>query len=113
MYSHWRTEMIPFPCQFCLAFGFPSGPDMLIIAVLVLVLFGAKKLPLFGQSLGRSMGEFRKMKEDFDQQMREGPKFNRRDPDDGSDSLADMVLLWLFGISIVLFILSFIMPSMR
>jgi len=105
--------MIPFPCQFCLAFGFPSGPDMLIIAVLVLVLFGAKKLPLFGQSLGRSMGEFRKMKEDFDQQMREGPKFNRRDPDDGSDSLADMVLLWLFGISVVLFILSFIMPSMR
>ncbi len=105
--------MIPSPCQFCLAFSLPSGPDMFIIAVLVLVLFGAKKLPLFGQSLGRSMSDLFKSREQLEQEMREEARFNRRSSDDGSDSLADIVLLWLFGISIVLFILSFIMPSMR
>ncbi len=52
-----------------LAFGIPSGPDMLVIAVLVLVLFGAKKLPVFARSLGRSMGEFRKAKEEFEQEL--------------------------------------------
>lgn len=52
-----------------LAFGLPSGPDMLVISVLVLVLFGAKKLPVFARSLGRSMGEFRKAKEEFEQEL--------------------------------------------
>ena len=51
------------------AFGIPSTPDMLIIAVLVLVLFGAKKLPLFARSIGRSMGEFKKAKDEFEQEM--------------------------------------------
>lgn len=51
------------------AFGIPSGGDMFIIAVLVLVLFGAKKLPVFARSLGRSMGEFRKAKEEFEQEL--------------------------------------------
>jgi sec-independent protein translocase protein TatA len=52
-----------------LAFGLPSGPDMIIICVLVLVLFGAKKLPVFARSLGRSMGEFRKAKEEFEHEL--------------------------------------------
>ena len=52
-----------------LAFGIPSGGDMMIIAVMVLVLFGAKKLPLFARSLGRSMGEFRKAKEEFESEL--------------------------------------------
>ena len=40
-----------------------------IIAVLVLVLFGAKKLPTFARSLGRSMGEFRKAKDEFEAEL--------------------------------------------
>src|SRR5580704_307984 len=52
-----------------LAFGIPSGGDLIILAVLVLVLFGAKKLPVFARSLGRSMGEFRKAKEEFEQEL--------------------------------------------
>src|SRR3954464_11621786 len=51
------------------AFGLPSGPDMIVISILVLVLFGAKKLPVFARSLGRSMGEFRKAKEEFEQEL--------------------------------------------
>ncbi|MCE9518689.1 MAG: twin-arginine translocase TatA/TatE family subunit [Verrucomicrobia bacterium] len=52
-----------------LAFGLPSGPDMIVISILVLVLFGAKKLPVFARSLGRSMGEFRKAKEEFESEL--------------------------------------------
>src|SRR5436190_1997450 len=52
-----------------LAFSLPSGPDMIVISILVLVLFGAKKLPVFARSLGRSMGEFRKAKEEFESEL--------------------------------------------
>ena len=42
---------------------------MLVIAVLILVLFGAKKLPTFARSLGRSMGEFKKAREEFETEL--------------------------------------------
>jgi sec-independent protein translocase protein TatA len=52
-----------------LAFG-PLGTwEMVIIAVLVLVLFGAKKLPTFARSLGKSLGEFKKAKDEFQQEL--------------------------------------------
>jgi TatA/E family protein of Tat protein translocase len=35
----------------------------------VLVLFGAKKLPELARSLGQSMNEFRKAREDFDKEL--------------------------------------------
>ena len=46
-----------------------SPSQLMVIAVLVLILFGAKKLPVFARSLGRSMGEFRKAKEEFEQEL--------------------------------------------
>ena len=52
-----------------LALGPLGTPEMIIIAVLVLVLFGAKKLPTFARSLGRSMGEFRKAKDEFEAEL--------------------------------------------
>lgn len=41
-----------------LAMGIPSGPDLLVIAVLLLVLFGAKKLPSLARALPRVGAEF-------------------------------------------------------
>ncbi len=46
-----------------------SPSQLMVIAVLVLILFGAKKLPGFARSLGRSMGEFRRAKEEFEQEL--------------------------------------------
>jgi len=40
---------------------------MLICLAIVLVLFGGKKLPDLARSLGRSVGEFKKGKEEGDQ----------------------------------------------
>ncbi|MES2594689.1 MAG: twin-arginine translocase TatA/TatE family subunit [Verrucomicrobiota bacterium] len=48
----------------------PLGtPELIIIAILVLILFGAKKLPTFARSLGKSMGEFRKAKDEFEREL--------------------------------------------
>lgn len=49
-----------------LAFGIPSGPDLIILLIIVLVLFGAKRLPEIARSLGQSVNEFKKAKQEFD-----------------------------------------------
>jgi|ERR1700704_1284766 sec-independent protein translocase protein TatA len=54
-----------------LAFGIGNlgGPDLLIILLIVFVLFGAKKLPDLARSLGQSMNEFRKARQDLDEEL--------------------------------------------
>ena len=52
-----------------LAFGVPGPSEWALILVIVLVLFGAKKLPELARSLGQSMNEFRKAREDFDKEL--------------------------------------------
>lgn len=42
------------------AIGMPGGPELLVILFIVLLLFGAKKLPELSRSLGKSLGEFKK-----------------------------------------------------
>lgn len=37
-----------------------GGPELLIILVIILLLFGAKKLPELAKGLGKSMKEFKK-----------------------------------------------------
>lgn len=45
----------------------PIGmPEMIVIFVVILLLFGAKKLPELARGLGKSMGEFKKAKEEFE-----------------------------------------------
>lgn len=44
--------------------GSPGVGELLIVLVIVLVLFGAKKLPDLASSMGRSIREFRKATEE-------------------------------------------------
>lgn len=46
-------------------FGTLGGPELLLILVLALIVFGPRKLPDVGRSLGRMMAEFRKASNDF------------------------------------------------
>lgn len=48
----------------CLAVWSPGFPELLLILLVVLLLFGAKKLPDLARSLGRSMSEFKKGREE-------------------------------------------------
>lgn len=47
-----------------LAFGQPGPTELLIVLAIVLLLFGAKKLPGLANSLGKSLSEFKKGKEE-------------------------------------------------
>jgi len=47
----------------------PGPTEWVLILVIVLVLFGAKKLPELARSLGQSMNEFKKAREEFDKEL--------------------------------------------
>ena len=42
-----------------------GGPDLIVILLIVLVLFGAKELPGLARGIGQAMKEFQKAKEDL------------------------------------------------
>ena len=46
-------------------FGTLGGPELFLIFVVALIIFGPRKLPEIGKSLGRMMGEFRKASNEF------------------------------------------------
>ena len=54
-----------------LAFTTPGPSEWMLILIIVLVLFGAKKLPEFARSFGQSMSEFRKAREEFDKELKQ------------------------------------------
>lgn len=55
--------------------GFSGGSEVLLIIFVILLLFGAKKLPELSRSLGKSMGEFKKGQ-------REGSLPDKSDPEE-------------------------------
>jgi sec-independent protein translocase protein TatA len=52
-----------------IALGMPGWPETVFILVIVVLLFGAKKLPELARGLGQSLGEFKKAREEFDREI--------------------------------------------
>jgi sec-independent protein translocase protein TatB len=52
-------------------FGTLGGPELFLILVIALIVFGPRKLPEIGKNLGRMMGEFRKASNDFQRTIEE------------------------------------------
>ncbi|MEM1058498.1 MAG: twin-arginine translocase TatA/TatE family subunit [Verrucomicrobiota bacterium] len=52
----------------------PQGWEFVAIIFVVLLLFGAKKIPELARGLGRSVGEFKKAKGEFDREVQESMK---------------------------------------
>ncbi len=46
-----------------------AGPDLIVILLLVLVLFGAKKLPELARGMGQAMKEFQKAKDEISDEL--------------------------------------------
>lgn len=52
-----------------LALSAPGWPEIMVIMFFVLIFFGAKKLPELARSLGQSMQEFKKAKDEFHREL--------------------------------------------
>ncbi len=59
-------------------FGTLGGPELFLILVVALIVFGPRKLPEMGRSLGRLMAEFRKASNDFQRTIEEEVETDRR-----------------------------------
>lgn len=51
--------------------GLPGGPEMIVILLIVVLLFGANKLPKLARSSGQAMGEFKKGREEIEDELSE------------------------------------------
>ncbi len=47
----------------------PGTPEIIFILLIVLILFGAKKLPELARGIGQSLGEFKKAREEFEREV--------------------------------------------
>jgi len=50
----------------------PGGPEMIVILLIVVLLFGANKLPKLARSSGQALGEFKRGREEIETELREG-----------------------------------------
>ncbi len=46
-----------------------AGPDLIVILLIILVLFGAKKLPELARGMGQAVREFQKAKDEFSEEL--------------------------------------------
>ena len=53
-----------------LAFTAPGWPEILFILLIILVLFGAKRLPELAKGLGQSLNEFKKARDEYDREVK-------------------------------------------
>jgi sec-independent protein translocase protein TatA len=60
--------------------GSLGTPELVLIFVVILLLFGAKKLPELARGVGKSMGEFKKARDDFEREITRGEEDSRAAP---------------------------------
>ena len=51
-----------------------AGPDLIVILVIILVLFGAKKLQELARGMGQAVKEFQKAKDEFSDELHKAGK---------------------------------------
>jgi sec-independent protein translocase protein TatA len=71
--------------------GIPGGPELLIVLLVLVLLFGANKIPKLARSTGQAMGEFQRGRNEIEeelQEMEDGAKQEAEDLVDTSDVAA-------------------------
>ncbi|MFB6149115.1 MAG: twin-arginine translocase TatA/TatE family subunit [Halobacteriales archaeon] len=54
-----------------LQFALPGGTELLVILLIVLLLFGAAKIPELARSTGQAMGEFKRGRQELEEELNE------------------------------------------
>ena len=70
-----------------LAFGAPGMQEMIVIFLIVLLLFGAKKIPELARGVGKGMGEFKKAKTEFEREIKEGEEEGKKEWEKSEDTM--------------------------
>jgi sec-independent protein translocase protein TatA len=73
-----------------LAFGMPAAPEWIVIGLLVLVLFGPKKIPEIARGLGKALGELQRAKEDFHREITGVPPLPKIESPQGVHEVHDL-----------------------
>ena len=58
--------------------------EMIVIFLIVLLLFGAKKIPELARGVGKGMGEFKKAKKEFEREIKEGEVEGEQEWEEGT-----------------------------
>ena len=66
--------MLTVEMSFLASFMNLAGPDLIVILLIVLVLFGAKKLPELARGMGQAVKEFQKAKDEFNDELHKAGK---------------------------------------
>jgi sec-independent protein translocase protein TatA len=64
--------------------GIPGGPEMLVILLIAILLFGANKIPKLARSSGEAIGEFQKGREEVEQELQQMQEGETKSADDTS-----------------------------
>lgn len=73
----------------CWMFLFISGQEIFIILLVVLLLFGANKIPEIARGLGKGMREFRKAADDIKREMNNHTDDIKKDMKDMDDNIKE------------------------
>ncbi len=66
---------------------FIGGPEILLIFLVILLLFGSKRIPDFAKMMGKGMREFKKASEDIKRQINDETSDVNKEVNDIKDSL--------------------------
>lgn len=61
-----------------LAFGMPGGWELVVIVLVVVLLFGAKKIPELAKGLGKGIREFKDASKEIKDEIQEGIKEDKK-----------------------------------
>ena len=57
-----------------LLLGMPGGPELILIVLVLLLIFGGKKIPELMKGLGKGMNEFKKAKKEMEDGVKDDDK---------------------------------------
>lgn len=64
--------------QSVLAIGMPGGWELVIIVLVIILLFGAKKIPELARGLGKGIREFKDASKEIKDEIQEGIKEEKK-----------------------------------
>ena len=70
-----------------LQLGIPGGPELLIVLVVIVLLFGANRIPKLARSTGQAMGEFQRGRDEIEDEIRNAADGDSDEAEEPEDAL--------------------------